>query len=136
MSAFIEWFCVFFNFSIVWISLQKSRTGFFFLKDFYLFSHERHTERDRERGRDRRSRLPAGARCGTRSGTPGSHSSWRQMLNCWAIQTSLELHLSWIFKDFTHKALEGLDFFWRFSTVGSIYLLVIGQYRNTIVFLL
>ena len=43
---------------------------FFFFLRFYLFIHERHTERGRDIGRGRSSSLQ-GARCGTGSWDPG-----------------------------------------------------------------
>ena len=60
-----------------------------YLFRFYLFIHERHTERDRDTGR-RRSRFCAGGLMWDSIPALCDHAlSWRQTLNHWAIQASL-----------------------------------------------
>ena len=52
--------------------MVKLLNSTYFLR-FCLFIHERHRERGRNTGRER-SKLHAGAWCGTQSRTPGSHA--------------------------------------------------------------
>ena len=69
---------------------------FFFLR-FYLFAHEKHTERERGRDTGRgRSRLHAGSLMWDSIPGPRGHVlGWRQTLNCWAPQASQHM-LLWI----------------------------------------
>ena len=78
------------------IHLQVSDGWNLFLKRFYLFIHERHTERGRDTGR-RRSRLPVGTPSGTRSQDQHHALSWSQTLNHWATQVSSFSTFSWLF---------------------------------------
>ena len=62
---------------------------FFFFFRFYLFIHERDTERGRDTGRGK-SRLCARSPMRDLIPGPQDHAlSWKQMLNHWAIQASL-----------------------------------------------
>ena len=69
---------------------QKSVLYSFSFLIFYLFIHERHTERGRDIGRGR-SWLPVGSPMWDLiPGLQDHDLSRRQMLNCWATQVSLD----------------------------------------------
>ena len=106
-------FCIFQSFFIIFLNHFKAVAFILFLFQtftfcifvyafflrFYLFIHERHTERDRDIGRGREwSRHPVGSPIRDSIPGPQDHTlSWRQMLNHWATQGSQDrLALSWI----------------------------------------
>ena len=77
--------------SRAWASFAKLMVRDF--KILLLYSWETEKERQRQRHRDKgrgRSKLPAGSPMrDSTSGLQDHALSWRQMLNCWAIQASL-----------------------------------------------
>ena len=74
--------------------VEGSRNVYYYFLRFYLFIHERHTDRERQRPRQREKPAPCREPdSGLNPGSPGSCPGLKAALNCWATRTALEMFI-------------------------------------------